>query len=881
MFFRGQLVDTASASSISNWANFPAVAAVNLSSSNVSNVGTITNYSNQPLTLGTSNGGLVMNSTIESHNNGSTLYVIDNGNDILNTADFSVEASNGNYGFIELLAKPGSAVNPIQNGGFINIEADSFAGSIQPTALSRVNVEAATLTLAAGAVGALAFVPGSVNILSGAGTGVQVLTTAGPINIAGGTTATLAGGTGVFFNGGATGVKVNAGDFFVNQIQPNGSAGTSFTSAILTNGVNSYNTGRVAIPQLDIISPTNTIAFGVSGSQITANVSGGSGGIGSATTIFVSSQSGNDTTGNGSPTLPFLTIGKALTVAATFADSIPVAINLYAGTYTETVTVTRNNTFINGLSSIAQECYINGVVTYSVTTTTEAFITGGMSGVRMNSLVCDGTPTVQVNYNFLNCVMISPSTVVPFTASQGGSVSYTVVMDGCVMSPTDTRAAGITSVAVSFLRCLLSVLTQNSVVLVQGNGTVFIDNSELSSSYTGTNAGALLSISNTVSPTGFHRVSQSRLFYTSTTTDVTGTKCCIRFLNTAAVNAVVDNCSFNCVGAITGTPLIQCIQRTASGAVNLLYGNIQAVSPAVWISPTITRTILNNVQQGVNAVGGGAGDFLTWDGNQWAAGSSNVSIGRGSGNVADVTCVNVGLNAGTTANSNAVAIGNGAGGTAANGAISIGQNAGTSAGASAISIGGGAGQNCGSNSISIGGAAQAAGVNCIAIGNTAANGSSPAFTNCIVISADGTALAPAASSTCKINPIRNAGATPATFTASSSGTLTYNNTTKEVSFNTTSYRCSVVVAPSTLALNPTLLGNTFIVTGTGTLTITTTGFVIADAGFFVYLKNGTVGATADITLAGVTGATTLHQPSGSQNGQIVVLFWNGTSLVAY
>jgi hypothetical protein len=151
-----------------------------------------------------------------------------------------------------------------------------------------------------------------------------------------------------------------------------------------------------------------------------------------------------------------------------------------------------------------------------------------------------------------------------------------------------------------------------------------------------------------------------------------------------------------------------------------------------------------------------------------------------------------------------------------------------------------------------------------------------------VISADGTALVPGASSTCKINPIRNAGATPATFTASSSGTLTYNGTTKEVSFNTTSYRCSVIIAPTTLALNPTLLGNTFIVTSTGsqTLTITTTGFVIADAGFFVYLKNGN-NSTQDITLAGVAGATTLHGSGVITNGQIVVLFWNGTTLTAY
>jgi hypothetical protein len=945
LYFRGSIVETGSATGIANWANFPAVAAVNLSGSNVSNVGTITNYSNQPLTLGTSNGGVIVNSTTELHTTSNILFDVNGGCNIIDTADFSVGASNGYYGKIELLAKSGNALNLIENGGFINIEADSFIGSIQPTALSRVNVEAATLTLAAGALGTLAYVPGAINLLSGLGTGINLLTTTGAINIAGGTSTVVAGGVGVFFDGGATGVKVNTGDFWVNQIQPNGSAGTSFTSPIITNGVVSSNTGKVAIPQLDIISPSNTIVFGISGNQITANVSGGGGGAGVTTlnglsgvvnissgnnnigvslsgqdvvvslssaitvstanittlsaltsingaaypftesigTIYVSSSSGSDTTGNGTTVFPYATIAKALAVAGTIVDSTPISINLYAGIFTENVTITRANTFINGLSAVAQQCYINGSVTFSVNTSTLTFITGGLAGVRMNSLVCSGTPVVQVDYNFINCVVISASTIVPFTASQGGSVPYNVVMDGVTLLPTNTRAAGITSVTASFLRCLLSVLTFNSVVLVSGSGVVSLIDTQLSSSYAGTDAGALLSISNTIAPSTFHRISQCRLFFTSATTDVSGTKACVRFLNTVAVSALIDNCAFNCVGAITGTPLIQCIQKTGVGAVALTYGGIQAVSPAIWISPAITRTILSSVQQGVNAVGGGAGDFVTWDGNQWATnspGTNTVSIGRGAGNALDSNCVNIGSNAGSSQNSNAVAIGFGAGsGVTSAFAVAVGSGAGTGAGVSAISVGAGAGTNSGTGSICIGGATQAPGVNSISIGQNAGNGSS-GLGGCIVISADGTTLVPAAANTCKISPLRLASSTPTTFTASSAGSVGYNFNNKEVTYNTTAYRCSLVAGGTTLALNPTLNGSTYIVTGTGTLTITNT-LLLADAAFFVYLKNGTTAAPANITLVGVAGSTTLYQPSASQNGQIVVVFWDGTTLTAY
>jgi hypothetical protein len=757
--------------------------------------------------------------------------LIDRGNSVLGQATMNLTAKNGTGGRINIYAESSAGSGPA-GGGLVDITAYSSVGSVSPLSLSRVNVEAATITIAAGALGGgIAFVPGSVNIVSGLGTGVQILTTVGPINIAGGTSATLAGGLGVYFDGASAGVNVAGGQtLFVDKVFPR------------------TVPGKVQIPLLDITSPSGSINFGYNATSITADVIGiGSGSVG---TIFVS-PSGNDTTGNGSAISPYATIAKAITVAAAIADSIPVVIQLFAGTFAENVSITRANTFINGLSAVAQECYINGAVSFLVNTSTLPFITGGMSGVRMNSLVCGGTPVVQTEYTFINCVILSASTVVPFTASQGGSVSYTVVMDGCTLSPTDTRAAGLTSVAVSFLRCLLSVLTGNSAVFVQGSGTVSIDNCELSSSYAGTDATALLTIANNIAPTVAHRVSQSRLFYTSATTDIGGAKCCIRFTNNVAVSAVVNDCYFNCVGAITGTPLIQCIQKVGTATVNLQYGNIQAVSPAVWINPGITRTILNSVQQGVNAVGGGAGDYLVWDGNQWASGSTTVSIGRGSGNATDTTCVNIGNGAGTSANTNAVAIGNGAGaGTTANSVIAIGTSAGSAAGASSIHIG----QNAGS-----------------AGGNNA---------NTIVLNATGVALNPTAASTCKIAPIRNASLTPATFTASSAGDLTYNNATSEVCFNTTSYKCSLLVSPATLALNPTLLGSTYIITGTGTLTFTSTALTAGDTGFFIYLKNGTSPAT-DITLAGIAGATILHRETGSQNGQMVVLFWNGTTLTAY
>ena len=848
---------------VDQWATFPAVA-------DVVPTGTISVWN-----VGNLVSNTVLNGESVGINAESNILVMNDDQSILpsGSADINITSKGGFFGAIELLADKGYG-GPLSQGGFINIQANSETSSILPTALSRVNVEAATISVSAGALGTLIPVPGSVNIVSGAGTGVQVLTTAGPINIASGTSVAIGAGTGVTLDGGVTGVTVNSGDLFVNKIQPNGDPNTKFTSAIATDGVIPFtngSTGTTYVPNLALSSPNSTVTIGKTGTfpnqTITLEAIGG---IGSATTIFVS-PGGNDTTGTGSPTLPFATIGKALTVAATFADSIPVAINLYAGTYTETVTITRANTFINGLSAVAQECYINGSVTFAVNTSTLAFITGGMSGVRMNSLVCGGTPVVTTEYTFINCVVISASTVVPFTASQGGSVSYNVVLDGVTLSPTDTRCANVTSVFCSFLRCLLSVLTANTCLFIDGSGSVNVDNSQLSSSFAGPGFAPLIQFTNSATPITTSTISQSRLFFTSATTDTSTIKCCVRFLNSVTVSVQIDNCYFNCVGAQTGAPFNQCIQKPGTGAVNLTYGNIQAVSPAIWIAPAITRTILSSVQQGVNAVGVGAGDYLVWDGAQWATGGTTVSLGRGAGNAADVTCVNIGQNAGTSANTNGIAIGNGAGGTTtAAGTIAIGQLAGVQSG---------------TNSICIGGSTQSGGANNIMIGANSGNGSGAGTTNCIILNATNTAVVPNLTSTCKIAPIRPAASTPATYSVSTVGSLVYNPASTgsgsyEVSYDTTSYKCSVIAAPTTLALNPTLRGCTFIVTGSLTLTITNT-LAAGDAGFFVYLKNGTIASPADITLAGVLGATTLHQPSGSQNGQIVVLFWNGTTLTAY
>jgi len=789
----------------------------------------------------------------------------DGGNFIGGSADITLTTGNGLFGNINLTANPGNGLT-FQQGGLVDIKANSASG-LTPLALSRVNVEAATVTCSAGALGTLAYVPGAVNLLSGLGAGVQVLTTAGPINIAGGTSTTVAGGAGVTLDGGITGVTINNGDLFVNKIQPNGNPNTQFTSAIATDGVLPFTngaTGTTYVPKLALSSPNGSVTIGNTGTYPNQTITlQATGGVGSTTTIFVSNVSGSDTTGTGTATTPYATIAKALTVAATFADSIPVVIQLFAGTYTENITITRSNTFLSGATITAQETVINGSITLAVVTSTLSFNTAGIQGVQCRNIVISGTPVNTVEYYLTSLILIAPSTVVPFTATQGGAQNFSVIMNAVVCSATDTVAATISNVKVNCIQCLFTTPAATNVIQTTGFGIFTLLGSTVTSTSASATAGALVSVQNTVLAGQIFDFNQSVLSYTSATVDTGGNKCCVQFANTIGVIASIINSTLVCSGAVTGTPLIQCIQKTGAGSVSLTYGNIQARSTAVWIAPGVTRTVLQSVQQGLNAVGGGTGDYLAWDGNQWANGSTTVTLGRGAGNAADVTCVNIGQNAGNTANTNAVAIGNGAGNTSAAQTISIGTNAGSGAGTNSIYIGSTTGVPVGAG-----------------LGQT------------IVLNAQGAVLSPGASGTCKIAPIRTATATPTTFTQSSyganSGMLTYNATAGasqyEITYNTSAFRIILITAPNTITLSPTSFGSTYIITSAvpSTIAFVTTALTTNDAGFFVYLKNGNNTAN-DITLSGISGATTLHgrTAAGTTNGQILIAYWSGTTLTAY
>lgn len=121
-------------------------------------------------------------------------------------------------------------------------------------------------------------------------------------------------------------------------------------------------------------------------------------------------------------------------------------------------------------------------------------------------------------------------------------------------------------------------------------------------------------------------------------------------------------------------------------------------------------------------------------------------------------------------------------------------------------------------------------------------------------------------------------------TASTANQLFYDTSTKGVSYGPAFPAIAVQAATGTIALTEAMNRATYILTGTSaTQSFSQAGLVGVAAGWTVYLRNGNnaTGLTQDITISIPAGNTTLHAPTGVTNSSFILLYWNGSALVAY
>jgi len=211
----------------------------------------------------------------------------------------------------------------------------------------------------------------------------------------------------------------------------------------------------------------------------------------------------------------------------------------------------------------------NGIGIYALTITGTCSLTGVGNTCALNNVTINSSGTFCLTGNSTCSV-----TSCRFTNTGGGCINVTL--------------NGVFAVRDSVL-----TISSAGANVVQATGSIDIIRSSVESTSTSTSASALVRYLNT--GTVATSIRFSRLNYTSTAVDVGGNKCCVQFAGSGTNNSQIAQCVFECVGAVTGTPQIQCIQYTGIGIANLTYGDIQAVNPANHISPSATKTSMVQV----------------------------------------------------------------------------------------------------------------------------------------------------------------------------------------------------------------------------------------------------------------------------------------------
>ena len=329
--------------------------------------------------------------------------------------------------------------------------------------------------------------------------------------------------------------------------------------------------------------------------------------------LYVSAVSGSDTSGNGQIGNPFKTIGKAVTVANTITDDNPIIINLACGTYTEDVSITRDNTYIcGGSTSLSSSTIVNGTISYDMTGTTQSIVVGGISSLQIYSFAVTNTVAKNQSLVITDCIIapriLGLACVSGVDDSSGGNCDITI--QNSIMYILDTPGMSLQSVSASLIN---SQITTNplfgnvnvSFVITKGTGRINLFGSSLIQPSTASTVLPLVDFQNSVNTPTTMVFNSSILQYSSSASDAgTGSKACVRFSNAAGITMGVSaanpslsiyGCFLLCQGATTtngNAGQFVVIQKPAGGGTAYInYGtNNMCGATANHISQNLTRT---------------------------------------------------------------------------------------------------------------------------------------------------------------------------------------------------------------------------------------------------------------------------------------------------
>lgn len=422
--------------STADWSTYPAIQNVDISGFDLNNVSNLT----MP-----PNGVIASSGQLAIFSDGNMIMASANGGDVSigtgNAGDIRIQTvGTGNDIFLA-----GDTANITAGGGDVVVTSTTQVSLVTP----EVNCNGAAIT----SVASLNGPPAAT--LTVASTGVLDMNATGDINlISSGGALTVSGNTSLEIA--STGaVNVTAG-FGVNLLAPT-AIGTSITPQNLAVSGAANVTGDV-ISSFGGSTPysLNAIGAAVNGVQ---------------QYDYWVAVNGSNTTGTGSVLRPFATVTAALAATVSISDTIPVNINLTAGTYTENPTVTRNNTFLVGNVGVA-DAVIIGTVTFNPTAS--ATVSQGMSGITVvGNVSCLDVSPFDLNWYFQYCNITSYGTTA-LTATSDSSGNNSLIMNNTVVTQnvTANTCVALTSVRLNAIQCQLNNTTTGSCVSSNGTGSM-------------------------------------------------------------------------------------------------------------------------------------------------------------------------------------------------------------------------------------------------------------------------------------------------------------------------------------------------------------------------------------------------------------------------
>jgi len=321
------------------------------------------------------------------------------------------------------------------------------------------------------------------------------------------------------------------------------------------------------------------------------------------------SPSGTNANGNGSISNPWGTISHAISTLSAIVGDIQATINISAGTYTENLTINKSGIALIGASSnLPNLTTINGNILFDMTNNTSFFSVGGLENIQLNGTLEHRQTNIYTNsLNVINCLFFAPSgkSAIGTIGTGGGLLGNMTIQASLIYMCDNTIAVDINNTAISMINTQLTnspllAVSATSFITVSGAGRINLFGCSIFQSSSVSTVDPLIVVNNNSTVTSSSTINSCILVYTSGASDAgTGNKCCVKFSGSASMNTynLVYN-YFRCVGATTGAPNNQCIQKLGTAALAIIFGSNVAGSPAHHVAPasgSYTKTALSAV----------------------------------------------------------------------------------------------------------------------------------------------------------------------------------------------------------------------------------------------------------------------------------------------